>query len=161
MESSKKKVIYLDDSLEGGEEQFRENKQFEEKEQFEDMNGGEENEKIMSGGDDVGENVLLEDDTRSINSEGSDILSLGGGSSISSGSSMSSVKTSDLLAVDPMYIRLTKFLETDIKLDGGGQKKVNVTELLNDIAGSLKDINVTFKEMSSVLQKMAVNNASK
>ena len=43
---------------------------------------------------------------------------------------------------------------------GGGDKKVNVTELLSDISSSLKDINVTFKEMSGVLQKMALNNAS-
>lgn len=105
----------------------------------------------------------MESDNVSIKSDDSDLsdlISEGGRSSISSGSSVSTVNTADLLSVDPMYIRLTKFLETNVKLEGGGDKKVNVTELLSDISSSLKDINVTFKEMSGVLQKMALNNAS-
>ena len=188
MENNKKKIIFLDDSLEGGEEreQFRENTQFK-------VEGGEnessevnlDSEVDVSGGSDVesvkgdvesvksdvesdyGENIVDQDggedmsDTKSVNSDMSGLISEGGRSSVSSGSSVSSVGTADLLAVDPMYIRLTKFLETNIKLEGGGEKKVNLTELLYDISGSLNQINTTFKEMSTVLQKMAVNNVSK
>ena len=176
MNEQKKKIVFLDDSLDGGEnipvtstessppsfintpdvssntsEQFSENQQFE-------ISGGDEGENM--GLNENGENG---DDILSIRSDGSDeseLMSEGGRSSISSGSSVSTVNTSDLLSVDPMYIRLTKFLETNVKLEGGGNKKVNVTELLSEISDSLKDINVTFKETSGVLQKMALNNAS-
>jgi len=177
MSEQKKKIIFLDDSLDGGEdlpvtsmessnpsivntsEQFAENTQFE-------ISGGDGDldRDLDGGGDrdlDGGEN--MESDNVSIKSDDSDLsdlISEGGRSSISSGSSVSTVNTADLLSVDPMYIRLTKFLETNVKLEGGGDKKVNVTELLSDISSSLKDINVTFKEMSGVLQKMALNNAS-
>ena len=85
------------------------------------------------GNNEIASNVDV-DDSRSVSSNESDLISEGGRSSISSDSSMSSVKTSDLLSVDPMYIRLTKFLEADIKLEGGGEKKVNVTELLYDVS---------------------------
>ena len=100
------------------------------------------------------------DDNKSEFSEANSDLISEGGRSVRSDSSMSSIRTQDLLSVDPMYIRLTKFLETDINLKGGGQKKVNVTELLYDVSQSLKEINATFKDMSSVLQKLAVSKAS-
>ena len=100
------------------------------------------------------------DDNKSEYSEANSDLISEGGRSVRSDSSMSSIRTQDLLSVDPMYIRLTKFLETDINLKGGGQKKVNVTELLYDVSQSLKEINATFKDMSSVLQKLAVSKAS-
>ena len=185
MSEQKKKIIFLDDSLDGGEdlpvtsmessnpsivntsEQFAENTQFEisggDGDLDRDLDGGGDRD-LDGGGDrdlDGGEN--MESDNVSIKSDDSDLsdlISEGGRSSISSGSSVSTVNTADLLSVDPMYIRLTKFLETNVKLEGGGDKKVNVTELLSDISSSLKDINVTFKEMSGVLQKMALNNAS-
>ena len=99
------------------------------------------------------------DDNKSEYSEANSDLISEGGRSVRSDSSMSSIRTQDLLSVDPMYIRLTKFLETDINLKGGGQKKVNVTELLYDVSQSLKEINATFKDMSSVLQKLAVSKA--
>ena len=189
MSEQKKKIIFLDDSLDGGEdipvtsmessnpsivntsEQFAENTQFE----ISGGNGDLDGDRDLDGdgdrgldgdsGLDGGENMELnmESDNVSIKSDASelsDLISEGGRSSISSGSSVSTVNTADLLSVDPMYIRLTKFLETNVKLEGGGDKKVNVTELLSDISSSLKDINVTFKEMSGVLQKMALNNAS-
>ena len=63
------------------------------------------------------------------------LLSEGGASSISD---VSSVRTTELLSVDPLYIRLTKFLETDVKLEGGSSKKVNVVDVLHDISVSLK-----------------------
>ena len=85
--------------------------------------------------------------------DGSDLISEGGASSVSD---ISSVRTNDLLSVDPLYIRLTKFLEADIKLDGGGSKKVNVVDVLHDISTSLKDITKSLGELSSYSQKIAV-----
>jgi|TARA_B100000941_G_C28473364_1_gene537708 hypothetical protein len=85
--------------------------------------------------------------------DGGDLISEGGASSVSD---ISSVRTNDLLSVDPLYIRLTKFLEADIKLDGGGSKKVNVVDVLHDISTSLKDITKSLGELSSYSQKIAV-----
>ena len=81
------------------------------------------------------------------------LISEGGASSVSD---ISSVRTNDLLSVDPLYIRLTKFLEADIKLDGGDSKKVNVVDVLHDISTSLKDITKSLGELSSYSQKIAV-----
>ena len=174
MNQQNKKIIFLEDSLDGGEEtpeishvSNTSSEQF--GEVTEDAGGLEQidvNAQVSSldGGENIELNMTnhVSDDASiaSEKSELSDLISEGGRSSISSGSSVSTVNTSDLLSVDPMYIRLTKFLETDIKLEGGSNKRVNVTELLSDISGSLKDINVTFKEMSGVLQKMALTNAT-
>ena len=81
------------------------------------------------------------------------LISEGGASSVSD---ISSVRTNDLLSVDPLYIRLTKFLEADIKLDGGSSRKVNVVDVLHDISTSLKDITKSLGELSSYSQKIAV-----
>ena len=166
MSDEKKKIIFLEDSLDGGinenynsnKEQFEENKETRSiiKEDNEIDNEIDNQEVLEHIGNDL-ENFNGSDSEDSLHS---DLISEGGRGSISSGSSVSTVNTSDLLSVDPMYIRLTKFLETDIKLEGGGNKKVNVTELLYDVSNSLKQINVTFKEMSDVLKKMAVNNSN-
>jgi hypothetical protein len=186
MSEQKKKIIFLDDSLDGGEdvpvtsmesstpsivnttEQFAENTQFGisaenrggDSDELEEA-GLNDSSSTLDGGENM-ESTMVSDNVSIVSekSELSDLISEGGRSSISSGSSVSTVNTADLLSVDPMYIRLTKFLETDVKLEGGGNKRVNVTELLSDISGSLKDINVTFKEMSGVLQKMALTNAT-
>lgn len=81
------------------------------------------------------------------------LISEGGASSVSD---ISSVRTNDLLSVDPLYIRLTKFLEADIKLEGGSSKKVNVVDVLHDISTSLKEITKSLGELSSYSQKVAV-----
>ena len=175
MDDQKKKIIFLDDSLKNGEydtaggEVVRDNAGGEvvsdnaeravdddtSEGVVEDDTSGEQftdNEQFNSKNEDEDE------DTQSVASYDSGLISEGGRSSGSSEGS--SVNTQDLLSVDPMYIRLTKFLETDVGIEGGGKKRVNVTEILSDISTSLKEIKVTFKEMSDVFQKMAVTNAS-
>lgn len=87
-----------------------------------------------------------------------DLLSEGGRSSIDSASVVSSVATNDLLSVDPLYIRLTKFLETSNKMEGGST--ANIADLLYDVSSSLKSIKVSFQEINSTLQKLAVTKAS-
>ena len=87
-----------------------------------------------------------------------DLLSEGGRSSIDSASVVSSVATNELLSVDPLYIRLTKFLETSNKMEGGST--ANIADLLYDVSSSLKSIKVSFQEINSTLQKLAVTKAS-
>jgi hypothetical protein len=175
MDDQKKKIIFLDDSLKNGEYDTAP-----------EVVGGDTAEEVVE--DDIAERAVDDDtaggaveddtsgeqftdneqfnsknnhgdeDTQSVASYDSGLISEGGRSSGSSEGS--SVNTQDLLSVDPMYIRLTKFLETDVGIEGGGKKRVNVTEILSDISTSLKEIKVTFKEMSDVFQKMAVTNAS-
>ena len=87
-----------------------------------------------------------------------DLLSEGGRSSIDSASVVSSVATNDLLSVDPLYIRLTKFLETSNKMEGGST--ANIADLLYEVSSSLKSIKVSFQEINSTLQKLAVTKAS-
>ena len=175
MDDQKKKIIFLDDSLKNGEYDTAP-----------EVVGGDTAEEVVEDDiaeravdDDTSEGVVEDDtsgeqftdneqfnsknededeDTQSVASYDSGLISEGGRSSGSSEGS--SVNTQDLLSVDPMYIRLTKFLETDVGIEGGGKKRVNVTEILSDISTSLKEIKVTFKEMSDVFQKMAVTNAS-
>ena len=87
-----------------------------------------------------------------------DLLSEGGRSSIDSASVVSSVGTNELLSVDPLYIRLTKFLETSNKMEGGST--ANIADLLYDVSSSLKSIKTSFQEINSTLQKLAVTKAS-
>jgi hypothetical protein len=183
MNAEKKKIIFVDDNYEGGEnssdvnvtniggdqmsestEQFVENTQFNTSASSEDVpdmspessDGSVENFTTFDGGENMDSNIIKDD--VSVSSDDSDLISEGGRSSVSSGSSVSTVNTTDLLSVDPMYIRLTKFLETNVKLEGGGEVKKNVTEFLGDISESLKELNTTFKEMLPLLKNMAINN---
>ena len=185
MNAEKKKIIFVDDNYEGGEnssdvnvnniggdkisesaEQFVENTQFNTSASLEDVpdmlpessDGSVENFTTFDGGENMDSNIIKDD--VSVSSADSDLISEGGRSSVSSGSSVSTVNTADLLSVDPMYIRLTKFLETNVKLEGGGEVKKNVTEFLGDISESLKELNTTFKEMLPLLKNMALNNVS-
>ena len=87
-----------------------------------------------------------------------DLLSEGGRSSIDSASVVSSVATNELLSVDPLYIRLTKFLETSNKMEGGST--ANIADLLYDVSSSLKSIKESFQGINSTLQKLAVTKAS-
>lgn len=81
------------------------------------------------------------------------LISEGGASSVSD---VSSVSTGAILSVDPLYIRLTKFLEADVKLEGGSSKKVNVVEVLQDISSSLKEITKSLSEMATHNKKVAL-----
>lgn len=113
----------------------------------------------IDGGDDssvLNENHNLNTSDFSDNGseyDGGDLISEGGASDVSD---ISSVRTSDLLSVDPLYIRLTKFLESDIKLEGGASKKVNVVDVLHDISVSLKDITKSLGDISTYSKKIAL-----
>lgn len=180
MEDGKKKIIFLEDAHEtqkGGSE-------FEETLQFPDTTSGssnlntssnklinnsvaELNQEVSSelvGGNQNGSEISETPDLSSLKvtdgnydniSEYSEdgLISEGGASSVSD---VSSVSTGAILSVDPLYIRLTKFLEADVKLEGGSSKKVNVVEVLQDISSSLKDITKSLSEMATHNKKVAV-----
>jgi hypothetical protein len=71
-------------------------------------------------------------------------------------SDMSSVRTDDIFAVDPLYLRLTKFLETS---GTNNTDKVNIADVLLEVSNTLKDLTTTFKEVAEVFKKTAINNA--
>lgn len=181
MDEGKKKIIFLDeeiDSSKQGGSQFEEVPQFSDtvSDQQEVSNssntvlnsyttppfdetageytGGSDNSSELSDSPDLTSLNVSEDilDNR-IEYSDDGLISEGGASSISD---ISSVRTNDLLSVDPMYIRLTKFLESDIKLEGGSSKKVNIVDVLYDISTSLKDITKSIGELSSYSKKVAV-----
>lgn len=181
MDRGKKKIIFLDEEMDSSKQgggQFEEVSQFSDtvSDQQEVSNssntvlnsyttppldktggeyiGGNDNSSKLSDSPDLTSLNVLEDvlDNRSEYSEDG-LISEGGASSISD---ISSVRTNDLLSVDPMYIRLTKFLETDIKLEGGSSKKANIVDVLYDISTSLKDITKSIGELSSYSKKVAV-----
>jgi hypothetical protein len=183
MGDDKKKIIFLDESadetssaLEGG-SQFQETSQFPDvpSDNYEISNssnivlnsniettsevpvehtGGNDNLSELSDSPDLTTLNVSPDMSDNVSQYSDDgLISEGGASSVSD---ISSVRTNDLLSVDPLYIRLTKFLEADIKLDGGSSRKVNVVDVLHDISTSLKDITKSLGELSSYSQKIAV-----
>ena len=83
-----------------------------------------------------------------------DSIVSGGGSINSSISNSSSVNTADILAVDPLYLRLTKFLETPT-MEGGSKNNKNIAEILNDISSTLRNMNTTFDKFEKYLENMA------
>ena len=83
-----------------------------------------------------------------------DSIVSGGGSINSSISNTSSVNTADILAVDPLYLRLTKFLETPT-MEGGSKNNKNIAEILNDISSTLRNMNTTFDKFEKYLENMA------
>lgn len=122
-----------------------------------EQTGGEDVSSELSDGPDlsslqVGDNASVASDVMSEYSDDG-LLSEGGASSISD---VSSVRTTELLSVDPLYIRLTKFLETDVKLEGGSSKKVNVVDVLHDISVSLKSITASLNDISTYSKKSAL-----
>ena len=183
MDEGKKKIIFLDESAEESSSAIEGGSQFQETSQFPDVSsdnyeisnssntvlnsnitttsevpvehtGGNDNLSEASDSPDLTSlNVKSDVSDNGSEYDGGDLISEGGASSVSD---ISSVRTNDLLSVDPLYIRLTKFLEADIKLDGGGSKKVNVVDVLHDISTSLKDITKSLGELSSYSQKIAV-----
>lgn len=162
------KVIYLSDD-EQEESLLNRNKeddddQFKEKTQFNnDMSGGEvadvddglddgaddltpeileesgESNYAMDGGinknmleDKLDEDFEIEDDAKSLNSVGS------------------SLATDKILELDPMYIRLTKFLQT------GGDNNKNLAEILLDISNNFEKLNNNLENLSNKLTKMSL-----
>jgi hypothetical protein len=176
MEDGKKKIIFLEDAH----ETQKDGSEFEETPQFPDTTGGSSklntlsNKSVEEPNQEVSPKLVGGNQNESEISETPDLLSLkvtdgnsdniseysedgliseGGASSVSD---VSSVSTGAILSVDPLYIRLTKFLEADVKLEGGSSKKVNVVEVLQDISSSLKDITKSLSEMATHNKKVAV-----
>ena len=69
-------------------------------------------------------------------------------SSIESGGS--SVNTEQILEMDPMYIRLTKFLQT------GGDNNKNMADILLDISNSFTKLNENLENLSNKMTKMSL-----
>ena len=93
-------------------------------------------------------------DTDNDSGNETDSIVSGGGSINSSISNSSSVNTADILAVDPLYLRLTKFLETPT-MEGGSKNNKNIAEILNDISSTLRNMNTTFDKFEKYLENMA------
>ena len=111
---------------EGGDGEEQEGGDSEEQEggDSEEQEGGDED--VQEGGD---------DDMHSV-------------SSMESG--ISSVNTNQILELDPMYIRLTKFLQT------GGDNKKNMADILLDISNNFTKLNENLENLSNKMTKMAL-----
>lgn len=69
----------------------------------------------------------------------SDFSDMSGGAK--SSSSGASINTAEILTVDPMYVRMEKFLTTERAMEGGGGvRKVNIADILYDLSDTLKDL---------------------
>ncbi len=79
-----------------------------------------------------------EDDKTNVSSdETSDVVS-----SEDELSDSESVKTDDLLRLDPLYFRLTKFLQCS--QENSSEKAQNITDVLSDIRNELRGLNLNF-----------------
>lgn len=65
-------------------------------------------------------------------------------------SSTSSLSTSAILEMDPMYIRLTKFLQT------GGDNNKNLADILNDISNNFEKLNTNLENLTNKMTKMSL-----
>ena len=167
------KVIYLKEESNAGEEddssQFRENSQFnnssgetnygiegggQNKSQNESQNksqnekeGGGQNE--SQGG---GQNEEHSTDGESVDGESVDGESVDGGSSDGDdvAESVSSMGTEAILEYDPLYMRLTKFLQT------GGNNNKNMADLLFDISNSFNRLNENLENFTAKMNKMSL-----
>lgn len=83
-----------------------------------------------------------EDQNESI--EDINILSGGDSSDVSSVSSIDTIKTADVLSIDPMYYRLTKFLQT-----AGG---TNVADILDRMTNQLDILNNNIEKMAKIAE---------
>ena len=104
--------------------------------------GGGQNEK--EGG---GENESQSSDEESTDGGSSDGGSSGGGDGAESVSSMG---TDAILEFDPLYMRLTKFLQT------GGENNKNMADLLFDISNSFNRLNENLENFTAKMNKMSL-----
>ena len=65
-------------------------------------------------------------------------------------SNASSVATSAILEMDPMYIRLTKFLQT------GGDNNKNLADILLDISNNFEKLNTNLENLTNKMTKMSL-----
>ena len=110
----------------------------------------------MNGGDSEDLNDFLDDDQSNI-SEGSDINSVheggggdGEGDVEDAMSNSSSLNTHDILEMDPMYIRLTKFLQT------GGDNNKNLADILLDISNNFSKLNENLENFNLKMSKLSL-----
>lgn len=104
----------------------------------------------MNGGDSEDLNEILDDDQSNI-SEGSDINSIHeGGDGEDAMSNSSSLNTHDILEMDPMYIRLTKFLQT------GGDNNKNLADILLDISNNFSKLNENLENFNLKMSKLSL-----
>jgi len=85
-------------------------------------------------------------DSEGGHSEGGD--SEGDGSQYG-GSDVSSVNTNQILEMDPMYIRLTKFLQT------GGENNKNLADILLDISNNFTKLNENLEKLGNNMTKLS------
>lgn len=160
MESGGKKVIYVNDggsssSFNGGNsESQKEHNQYENTSENQIQEGGQERKTSENNGEmfhdtdgEDGEDVRS-DVSNKENIQGGGFAGGAKRTSLSSVSSEDTIESQALLEIDPMYIRLTKFLETS------GTNKKNLADIVDNIASSLKDLNATFDKMNSNLEKI-------
>ena len=77
----------------------------------------------------------------------------GGDDSLSVDSDLSggsSVNTNQILEMDPMYIRLTKFLQT------GGENNKNLADILLDISNNFTKLNENLEKLGANMTKMSL-----
>ena len=65
------------------------------------------------------------------------------------GSDVSSVNTNQILEMDPMYIRLTKFLQT------GGENNKNLADILLDISNNFTKLNENLEKLGNNMTKLS------
>ena len=65
-------------------------------------------------------------------------------------SNSSSLNTHDILEMDPMYIRLTKFLQT------GGDNNKNLADILLDISNNFSKLNENLENFNLKMSKLSL-----
>ena len=106
--------------------------------------GGGQNEEHSTDGESV--------DGESVDGESVDGESVDGGSSDGDdvAESVSSMGTEAILEYDPLYMRLTKFLQT------GGNNNKNMADLLFDISNSFNRLNENLENFTAKMNKMSL-----
>jgi hypothetical protein len=164
------KVIYLNEETKENEEYSNKNlskdnkSQFTDNTQFSDVGetnysgGGKEDNHEYNDGNNGnnrgGDSEEHEGGDSEEQERGDDDVQEGGDDDMHSVSSMesgiSSVNTNQILELDPMYIRLTKFLQT------GGDNKKNMADILLDISNNFTKLNENLENLSNKMTKMAL-----
>ena len=162
-----KKVIFLESEEDGTIDNLTksindDNIQFDDQSQFDEDDNDSENDNDNVNDIDIdNDNNNLNENNTNLNKNNTNLnennnVSSGGNGSDSDSDSDGSVKTDDILAVDPMYVRLTKFLETNVKLEGGGTQTKNITEILSDLSDTFKKFNQNFAKVEKYMENLSI-----
>ena len=137
------------DGIEGGSVSVKKNLELDDDFTAEDRVNMMRNKNYQNGGDnddDDNDNDDNDDDDNEEELEGGDD-SLSVDSDLSGGSS---VNTNQILEMDPMYIRLTKFLQT------GGENNKNLADILLDISNNFTKLNENLEKLGANMTKMSL-----